>query len=318
LLRATLEEQEIRRIIGVPGEGDRVVDGISPLDEDNDRSLYFINKELTPGICESFAGRKDCIVVVQTGSSMKDALGNSLVLEADDPRAELAKVLGFVRDEGRAPPLTTRRSIAPTADISPLAVIEGAVDIADGVVIEPFCMVGPDVRIGRGSVLRSGVRIHPRVVIGEHSLIGSNTVIGQQGFGFVRDESGNKTLIPHLGGVVIGSNVEIGALVSMQSGTIVPTIIEDRAKIGDLVGIGHNVRVARSASLTGGAIIAGHAVIEEEAWVGINSSIRQGCRVGSHALVGMDASIQQDVPDKSVVRAPRPDVQARKDLAPFT
>jgi acetyltransferase-like isoleucine patch superfamily enzyme len=45
----------------------------------------------------------------------------------------------------------------------------------------------------------------------------------------------------------------------------------------------------------------------------MNSSIRQGRRVGSHALVGMDASIQQDLADNSIARAPRPDVQIRKD-----
>jgi UDP-3-O-[3-hydroxymyristoyl] glucosamine N-acyltransferase LpxD len=313
MLRAILHEQEIRRIVGVPGNGERVVDGISTPGAGEDRSLYFVNKKLTADIRDSFKAREGCIVIVPAGSSVKDSLGSCLVFEADDPRAELAKVLRFIRDEQRVSPLITNRSIAATAKISPLAVIEGAVEIADGVVIEPFCVVGPDVRIGRGSILRSGARVHPRVVIGENSVIGSNTIIGQQGFGFVRDDLGNKVRMPQLAGVVIGSNVEIGGLVSMPSGTIVPTIIEDNVKIDELVHVAHNARVAKGVSLIAGVVIGGHAVIDEEAWVGMNSSVRQGRRVGSHALVGMDASIQQDVADNAVVRAPRPDVQMRKD-----
>ena len=313
MLRVTLNEQEIRRIINLPGKGERLVNGISPPGANEDRSLYFINQKVTTEIRDSFRAREGCIVVVLTGSSMKDSLGSCVVLEADDPRAELARVLRFVRDEHRVSPLVTNRSIASTANISPLAAIDGAVEIADGVVIEPFCMVGPDVKIARGSILRSGARVYPRVAIGENSVIGSNTVIGQQGFGFVRDDLGNKVRIPHLAGVVVGSNVEIGALVSVPSGTTVPTIIEDNVKIDELVHVAHNARVAKGASLIAGVVVGGHAVIDEDAWVGMNSSIRQGRRVGSHALVGMDASIQQDLADNSVARAPRPDVQIRKD-----
>jgi UDP-3-O-[3-hydroxymyristoyl] glucosamine N-acyltransferase len=313
VLRATLHEQEIRRVIGLPGAGDRVVEGVAPLDEASDGCLYFINRKVTTAIRESLAGRRGCIVIAPNGSALAGELGDCLVLEAADPRAAIAKVLGFIRAERRQQPLVAARNISPSAVVSPLAVVEGHVEIGDGAVIEPFCMVGPEVRIGRGSILRSGVRVYPRVSIGVESVVGANTVVGHEGYGFVRDETGNKTRIPHLGGVEIGSHVEVGALVTVISGTITPTIIEDYAKIDDHVHVGHNVRVARSASVTAAVVIGGHAIIEEEAWVGINSSIRDGRRVGSRALVGMDVSVQHDLPDDTVSRAPRPDVRTRPD-----
>lgn len=138
-------------------------------------------------------------------------------------------------------------------------------------------------------------------------------MVGHAGYGFVRDEIGNKTRIPHLGGVVIGSHVDIGALVTVPSGTITPTGIEDYAKFDDHFHVAHGVRVARSASVTAAVVIGGSAVIEAEAWVGINSSIRDGRRVGSRALVGMDVSVQQDLADNAVARAPRPDVRIRPE-----
>ena len=45
----------------------------------------------------------------------------------------------------------------------------------------------------------------------------------------------------------------------------------------------------------------------------MNSSIRDGRRVGVRALVGMDVSVQDDLSDEIVARAPRPDVRARPD-----
>lgn len=315
MLRARLDEREIRRTIGLPGDGERMVDGVAPLSTVADRCLYFINKTVTAATRESLAARHGCIVIAPPGASVGE-WGDCLVLEVADPRAAIAKVLGFIRSEGRQQPWVISRSIAPSAVIASSAVVEGNVEIGDGVVIEPFCMIGPDVRIGRGSILRSGARVYPRVVIGEETVIGSNTVVGHQGFGFVRDERGNKTRMPHLGGVVIGSHVDIGALTTVPSGTILPTVVEDYAKIDDHVHVGHNVLVSSNASVTAAVVIGGHAVIEAEAWVGMNCSIRDGRRVGAGALVGMDASVQQDLAENTVARAPRPDVRLRSDDDP--
>src|SRR5205807_2403816 len=133
-----------------PGEGTRVVEGVATLDDDFDGCLYFISKKATDAIRESLAARCGCVVIAPSGSALAGELGDCLVLEADDPRAAIAKVLGFIRAERRQPSLVAERVVAPGAVVSPLAVVEGCVEIGDGVVIEPFCVVGPEVRIGRG------------------------------------------------------------------------------------------------------------------------------------------------------------------------
>ena len=129
----------------------------------------------------------------------------------------------------------------------------------------------------------------------------------------MRDDFRNKVRIPHLGGVIIGSHVEIGGLSVVESGTISPTIIEDYAKLDVNVVVGHNARIGRNASVTGGVVIGGSAVIGAEAWIGINSSIRNGREVGSRSLIGMDVSVQQSLCNNAVARAPRPEVRTRGD-----
>jgi UDP-3-O-[3-hydroxymyristoyl] glucosamine N-acyltransferase len=267
---------------------------------------------LTPDIREFLATLDGCILIAPTGSDLTH-MGDCVVLEVKDPRLAIAKVLRFIKEEGRQRPLLQKRKVEEGVIISEWAIVDELVELGAGAIIEPFCMVEADVRIGPRSILRSGVRVHSRVTIGTDSIVGANTVIGHQGYGFVRDEPGNKTRIPHLGGVAIGSHVEIGALVTIPSGTISPTIVEDHAKIDDHVHVGHNVRVARGASVTAAVVIGGSAVIEQEAWVGINSSIRDGLRVGSNSLVGMDSSIQQNLEDNEVARAPRPNIKVRTD-----
>lgn len=313
MLLATLRENEIRAAIGLPGTGARVVDGVAPLSAVKDRCLYFINRRISESEQQLLAERKGCIVIASSDSLPGADLGDCLVLRITDARLGIARVLEFIRTERRQRPWVTNREIAPDAVISPLASIEGAVEIGAGVTIEPFCMVGPEVRIERGSIIRSGVRIHSRVTIGSESIIGANAVIGSEGYGFVRNASGRKTRIPHLGGVQIGSQVEIGALSVVQSGTISPTIIEDNVKIDDNVEIAHNVLVGFNASIVGGVVVGGSAVIDTDSWIGINASVRDGCHLGAHSLVGMDASVQKDLPERTVARARRADVEKRSD-----
>jgi UDP-3-O-[3-hydroxymyristoyl] glucosamine N-acyltransferase len=312
MVRATLQEQEIREAIGVPGDGELEIDGVLPLGAFDDRSLYFVNREISDSERHSLAATSGCVVIVRKGSALLGELASCRVLETADPRLAIAKLLELIDGLGRQEPWVQAGEISPGASVSPLAVVEGNVRIDDGVVIEPFCVVGPDVSIGSGSVVRSGARIGPRVSIGEWCHVGANTVLGSDGFGYVQDASGNKTLVRHLAGVSIGSHVELGALVVVQAGVLTPTTLEDHVKLGDCAGVGHGSRVGRGASLVGGAGLGGSVVIGEEAWIGMNATVRTGRRVGSRAMVGMDVSVQDDLPDGAVARAARPEVRARR------
>ena len=148
MLIATLHEQEIREAIGVPGEGDLVIDGVASLDAPEDRCVCFASGEIPAPARESLLGIDGCIVIVRPGSELGGELGSCRVLEAADPRAAIAKVLGLVQALGRLPAWVGAREISPDASISPLAAVEGNVTIAEGVQVEAFCTVGPDV-LGR-------------------------------------------------------------------------------------------------------------------------------------------------------------------------
>ena len=52
------------------------------------------------------------------------------------------------------------------ANIHPSAVVDPHAELADDVVVGPFCLIGPRVRIGAGTVLRSHVVVDGTTEIG--------------------------------------------------------------------------------------------------------------------------------------------------------
>lgn len=123
MLHARLHEREIRRAIGLPEEGDLIVDGVAPLDAGEDRCLYFVTGAPTPAVCASLAQRTGCLVILPHGDAPVGALGTCRMLRVAKPRDAIASVLGFIRAERRQPPSVAIRRIAADASISPLALI---------------------------------------------------------------------------------------------------------------------------------------------------------------------------------------------------
>lgn len=88
------------------------------------------------------------------------------------------------------------------------------------------------------------------------------------------DEKGCHIRIPHIGGVVIGDNVEIGALTSIAAGTIHPTKIEEACMIDDLNHIAHNCVIGQGSLTTACTEISGSATIGKHCYIAPNVTIR--------------------------------------------
>lgn len=183
----------------------------------------------------------------------------------------------------------------------PTAVVSGKAVVGNNVSIGAHVFIGPDVTIGDDTVIHQNAVIGGKVRIGRNCVIKANATIGSEGFGFVFDEKERLEHFPQMGGIVIGDNVWIGANSTVERGALDDTIIENDAKVDDLVQIGHSSVIGESALITAGVIVCGRARIGRKCWIAPNATVNNAVLVGDNALVGLGSVVLKDVPAGTVV-----------------
>ena len=133
--------------------------------------------------------------------------------------------------------------------------------VGDETVIHEHVYIGENCTIGKRCIFYPGVRIYPGMVIGDNVILHSGVVIGADGFGNAPQPDGSWEKIEHLGNVVIGNDVEIGANTTVDRAQMESTIIGNGVKIDNLCMIAHNVVIGDHTVMAAQTGIAGSAVI---------------------------------------------------------
>lgn len=199
-------------------------------------------------------------------------------------------------------------------DIHPTAEIHSSAEIGEGCRIGAGCYIGKDVVLGKGvtlypnvtvfdetsigdqTVIWSGTVIRERTQIGSHCIFHLNVSIGADGFGYRPSEDGRGLVkIPHIGNVIIGNGVEIGANSCVDRAKFNATIIGDGCKIDNLVQIGHNSVMGRCCIMAGGSGLAGSVTLGDGVVIGGSASIKDHTTIHSGAVVGAGSGVMGDV-----------------------
>lgn len=175
------------------------------------------------------------------------------------------------------------------------------VQLGKDVVMGEYCVVGDNVSIGARTELCHHVVINEGTEVGSDCFIKSHTVIGEKGFGFERDQQGVPFPMPHLGRVIIGNNVELGALNTVVRAALDSTVIGNNVKTDDHVHIGHNVVIGDNCLITACAEISGSVHIGQGSWLGPNCSIMDGIDIGEGCYIGLGAVVIKSLPPNVVV-----------------
>ncbi|MEY3237236.1 MAG: hypothetical protein RI883_1337 [Bacteroidota bacterium] len=169
------------------------------------------------------------------------------------------------------------------------------VSIGPNVVIEKGCELGSNVIIGANTVIKSYTIIH------DNCAIGSNCTIGGVGFGYELNENNEYELMPHIGNVLILSNVEIGNNVCIDKAVMGSTIIGEHVKIDNLVHIAHGVEIGKNSLIIANAMIAGSVKIGENVWVAPSASVRQKLEIGNDSMIGLGSVVVKNVNSNTIV-----------------
>lgn len=209
----------------------------------------------------------------------------------------------------------------------PTAVVDPSAELGQGVVVGPHCVIEDGVRIGagtrlypgcfigKGSIIGSQCVLFPKVTLYERTQLGdrvrihAGSVLGADGFGYAPRREDGKIVahekIYHVGRVVVGNDVEIGANTCVDRGTIGDTVIHDMAKIDDQVMIGHNCRLDVGAIICGNAGLAGRAKIGKFTYIGGMAGVGNDTEIGDGAMVGALSVVAADVaPGVSMIGNP--------------
>jgi UDP-3-O-[3-hydroxymyristoyl] glucosamine N-acyltransferase len=244
----------------VQGDPERTVEGLRALEDAGPRDLSLLTQRRYRK--RAAASRAGALLVAPALADAGD--GKDLVV-VDDPAEALARLLPHfyplaAREPGIHPTALVESGCAidPTAHLGPYAVVGAGSTIAARAAVLAHAVVGRGCAVGEGAVIHPGAVLYDRTEIGPGSVVHAGAVLGADGFGYATRQ-GVHQKVPQVGRLVVGREVEIGALTAIDRGTLGATRIGAGTKIDNLVQIGHNVEVGKGCILCGQVGIAGSA-----------------------------------------------------------
>jgi UDP-3-O-[3-hydroxymyristoyl] glucosamine N-acyltransferase len=184
--------------------------------------------------------------------------------------------------------------VGPKCAIGPYVVID-----ADAV-LGARCRIHAGVLIGRGVRLGDDCEIWPNAVIrdgcniGDRVIIHPSAVIGADGFGYYR-EGTRYIKVPHIGGVILEDDVEVGACACIDRAKFGNTVIGRGTKIDNQVQIAHNVRVGSDCVLAAQVGIAGSVRIGSSCAFGGRSGATDNLTLADGVHIGATSVATRDV-----------------------
>ena len=203
--------------------------------------------------------------------------------------------------------------------VHPTAVIHPSAKIGEDAHIGPYVVVGEDVRIGKNAVLLghvvvyAGAKIgdnffaHAHAVVREHCRLGNSVVlqngavIGTDGFGFAKDDSGHWHKIMQSGPAVIEDNVEVQANACIDRASVGETRIGSGSKIDNLVQVGHGSRVGEDTLLCAQVGLAGSTDVGNNVILAGQVGVAGHCSIGDGAIATAQTGIPSDVAAGAIV-----------------
>ncbi|OGA30888.1 MAG: acyl-[acyl-carrier-protein]--UDP-N-acetylglucosamine O-acyltransferase [Betaproteobacteria bacterium RIFCSPLOWO2_02_FULL_68_150] len=171
------------------------------------------------------------------------------------------------------------------------ALVDPRAQLAPGVTVGPFSIIGEHAVIGEGT------RIGPHVVIDGHTRVGRNNRLYQ--FCSIGGEPQDKKYAGEPTGVEIGDDNTIREYVTINRGTAQDagvTRLGSGNWIMAYVHLAHDCQVGSHTVFANLAQLAGHVVIGDWAILGGGTLVHQFVHVGAHSFTGMSTYLDRDLP----------------------
>jgi UDP-N-acetylglucosamine acyltransferase len=183
-----------------------------------------------------------------------------------------------------------RASSSSGPDIHPTAIVEPGAEIAVGVHVGAFSVIGAQV------VLHEGVHIHSHVVISGRTEIGEGSEVFP--FAALGNAPQDRKFRGEESRLVIGARNVIREYVTMNPGTEqggLVTRIGNNGLFLTHAHVAHDCVIGDNVLLVNNATLAGHCVVGDFASIGGLSAVHQHVRIGAYAFIGGMSGVENDV-----------------------
>jgi UDP-3-O-[3-hydroxymyristoyl] glucosamine N-acyltransferase len=284
--------KEIAQLVGGSIEGDSsvLIQGIGALDSANSNQIsYAVNEKYKDSLIKSNAGafiinkslKKFChkdIVLVENVYLAYSILSHKFKFTQNIENFQYGHQLSY-----------------PNSKIAASSLIGKNVKIGKGSTIGANCVIEDNVSIGSNSKIEQNVSIQSGSQIGSNCVISPGAVIGSEGFGNARDADKKWSPIAHLGNVLIGDNVSVGANTTIDRGTISHTEIHDGVKIDNLIHIAHNVIIGEDTAIAAKTGIAGTTIIGKRCMIGGAVGIVGHLKITDDVVINATSTVNRDI-----------------------
>jgi UDP-N-acetylglucosamine acyltransferase len=181
-------------------------------------------------------------------------------------------------------------TIAASARIHPLAVVEDGAVIGENVVLGPFSHVGPRVVLKDNVELASHAVVTGKTEIGKGSRIFPMAVIG--GVSQSLHEAGEESSL------TVGENCTMREGVTMNTGTVGGggrTVVGDDCLFLANSHVAHDCQLGSGIVMSNNVMLAGHVHVGDRAILGGGCAVHQFARIGRQAFIGGLSAVNYDV-----------------------
>jgi len=283
-----MKAREIAEFVGgeLIGEGDIEIHSAASISSAASGQLAFVEGIEIP------ENNASCLIISKNAAECNA----SAYIIVDDPKLAFARAANKLHPHNWKTGWHATASIAADSDVKAsflgaFVSIGERTSIGENSDIHEGSKIGQNVEIGSRTVVFPNCIIYDGVKIGNDCIIHAGTVIGADGFGYVRDKSGEYIKFPQIGNVVIEDRVEIGANTCIDRGSLGTTRIGEGTKIDNLVQVGHNVDIGKHCVIAAQTGISGSVVIEDGCVIGGQVGFGDHSHIKSGAVIGSQAGI---------------------------
>jgi UDP-N-acetylglucosamine acyltransferase len=175
--------------------------------------------------------------------------------------------------------------------VHPTAVVDAEANLAADVKVGPYAIIDGAVEVGPGCVIEAHACLTGPLVMGANNFVGYGAVLGKspQHRGYCGEPTS----------VRIGDDNVFREFVTVHRGTVQgngETWIGNRNMFMIGSHLGHDVRVGEDCTVVNNALVAGHVTLGDGCILAGHTAVQQRVRIGRLAMLGGMGATSKDMP----------------------